>query len=124
MGKEKVDAMEVVESEGQKCKFVVMDEGFGLDLEDLLRVSAYMVGKSRSRIMCKVVVGGGKGSGVTATVMAIRRLSECDDATWKFESEMEAIGRVHHPNILALRAYYYASDEKLFVTDFIRNKSL
>ncbi|PON91649.1 Tyrosine-protein kinase [Trema orientale] len=128
MGKEKVDAVEVVESEeGQKGKFVVMDEGFGLDLEDLLRASAYVVGKSRSGIVYKVVAGGGKGSGVAATVVAVRRLSECDDATWKFkefEYEMEAIGRVHHPNILALRAYYYASDEKLLVTDFIRNGSL
>jgi serine/threonine protein kinase len=59
-------------------------------------------------------------------VVAVRRLSE-DDATWKlkeFESEVEAIGRVHHPNIARLRAYYFAHDEKLLVSDFIRNGSL
>nr|GMD46397.1 receptor protein kinase-like protein ZAR1 [Ipomoea batatas] len=89
--------------EGQKGKYIAVDEGFALELEDLLRASAYVVGKSR-----------------------MRRLSE-GDATWRFkefESEVEAIGRVHHPNILRLRAYYYASDEKLLVTDFICNGSL
>ncbi|KAL5545537.1 hypothetical protein UlMin_005224 [Ulmus minor] len=114
------------DEEGQKGKFVVMDEGFSLELEDLLRASAYVVGKSRSGIVYRVVAGAGRGSGVAATVVAVRRLSE-GDATWRFkefESEMEAIGRVHHPNIVRLRAYYYAHDEKLLITDFVRNGSL
>ncbi|KAL3819887.1 hypothetical protein ACJIZ3_005792 [Penstemon smallii] len=117
--------------EGQKGKFVVVDEGFSLELEDLLRASAYVVGKSRSGIVYKVVVGGGgKGvgsvSGGSPVVVAVRRLSE-GDATWRFkefEAEVEAIGKVQHPNIVRLRAYYYASDEKLLISDFIRNGSL
>lgn len=126
-GKKKVES-DVDEEEGQKGKFVVMDEGFNLELEDLLRASAYVVGKSRSGIVYRVVAGSGTGkvSGVPATVVAVRRLSE-GDATWRFkefESEVEAIGRVHHPNIVRLRAYYYANDEKLVVSDFIRNGSL
>lgn len=114
------------EEEGQKGKFVVMDEGFGLDMEDLLRASAYVVGKSRNGIVYRVVAGVGKGSAATPTTIAVRRLSE-GDATWRFkdfEGEIDAIGRVHHPNIVRLRAYYYANDEKLVVTDFIRNGSL
>ncbi|KAG5615419.1 hypothetical protein H5410_015243 [Solanum commersonii] len=114
MGKEKLEKPE----EGQKGKYVVLDEGFGMELEDLLRASAYVVGKSRSGIVYKVVAG--------ATVVAVRRLSE-GDVTWKFkefETEVEAIGRVQHPNVVRLRAYYYASDEKLLVTDFIRNGTL
>ncbi|XP_016460187.2 putative LRR receptor-like serine/threonine-protein kinase At4g37250 [Nicotiana tabacum] len=133
--KEKSQSQEVVgvggggnEGEGQKGKYVVFDEGFGLELEDLLRASAYVVGKSRSGIVYKVVAGGGKGSAVLggAAVVAVRRLSE-GDATWRFkefETEVEAIGKVQHPNVVRLRAYYYASDEKLLVTDFIRNGSL
>ncbi|XP_059646334.1 receptor protein kinase-like protein ZAR1 [Cornus florida] len=123
MGKEKQEEEEVSE-EGQKGKFMVVDEGFGLELEDLLRASAYVVGKSKSGIVYKVVVG--KGSGVAGTVVAVRRLSE-GDGTWRFkefESEVEAIGRVQHHNIVRLRAYYYANDEKLLVSDFIRNGSL
>ncbi|KAI4348742.1 hypothetical protein L6164_009426 [Bauhinia variegata] len=126
LGKEKLDN-EVAEEDGevQKGKFVAINEGFNLELEDLLRASAYVVGKSRSGIVYKVVAVG-KGSGRAATVVAVRRLSE-GDATWRlkeFEYEVEAIGRVHHPNIVPLRAYYYANDEKLLITDFIRNGSL
>ncbi|XP_074268997.1 receptor protein kinase-like protein ZAR1 [Silene latifolia] len=119
------------EEEGQKGKFVVIDEeGFGLELEDLLRASAYVVGKSRSGIVYRVVAGGGgKGSSslVPPMLVAVRRLSEADEAMWRyreFEAEVEAIGKVQHPNIVRLRAYYYARDEKLLVSDFIRNGSL
>lgn len=123
MGKEK--KREEVDEEGQNGKFVVVDEGFTLELEDLLRACAYVVGKSRSGIVYKVVAGRGSGT-VGSTVVAVRRLSE-GDAPLKFkefEAEVEAIGRVNHPNVVRLRAYYYANDEKLLVTDFIRNGSL
>ncbi|KAK4432151.1 Receptor protein kinase-like protein ZAR1 [Sesamum alatum] len=114
--------------EGQKGKFVLVDEGFDLELEDLLRASAYVLGKSRSGIVYKVVVSGGKGVGSGPAVVAVRRLSEAEgDATWRFkefEAEVEAIGRVQHPNIVRLRACYYARDEKLLVSDFIPNGSL
>ncbi|KAI3412215.1 Protein kinase domain-containing protein, partial [Psidium guajava] len=128
-GKEKATVIveEVAELEGQKGKFVVVDEGFDLELEDLLRASAYVVGKSRSGIVYKVVVGRGSGGGgSTGEAVAVRRLSE-GDAAWRlkeFESEVEAISRVNHPNVVRLRAYYYASDEKLLVSDFIRNGCL
>ncbi|RDX64102.1 Receptor protein kinase-like protein ZAR1, partial [Mucuna pruriens] len=113
---------------GEKGRFVVVDEGSllcGMELEDLLRGSAYVVGKSRSGIVYKVV-GVGKGPGAVATVVAVRRLSE-GGATWRlkdFEAEVEAIARVLHPNVVALRAYYYAKEEKLLVTDFVRNGNL
>lgn len=113
------------EEEGEDGKFVVMDEGFGLELEDLLRASAYVVGKSKNGIVYKVVAGRGSGTAV-GSVVAVRRLSE-GDGTWRlkeFEAEVETIGRVQHPNIVRLRAYYYANDEKLLVSDFISNGSL
>lgn len=124
MEKHEMDKAEM-EVEGQDGKFVLVDEGFNLELEDLLRASAYVLGKSRSGILYKVVVAR-RGSGVTPVVVAVRRLSE-GDATWRlkdFESEVEAIGRVQHPNIVRLRAYYFANDEKLVVSDFIQNGSL
>lgn len=113
------------EEEAQRGKFVVVDEGFlNVELEDLLRASAYVVGKGRSGILYKVVAGSGSAAGTT--VVAVRRLCE-GEATWRFkefEAEAEAIGKVNHPNIVQLKAYYYASDEKLLITDFIRNGSL
>ncbi|XP_026387107.1 receptor protein kinase-like protein ZAR1 [Papaver somniferum] len=126
MGKEKCDKGEEEEEdeEGQKGKFVVIDEGFSLELEDLLRASAYVVGKSRSGIVYKVVAG--RLSGVTGVVVAVRRLSE-GGGFWRFKefiSEVEMIGKIKHPNVVRLRAYYFASDEKLLVSDFISNGSL
>ncbi|MQM05708.1 hypothetical protein Taro_038523 [Colocasia esculenta] len=81
---------------------------------------------SRSGIVYKVVVGRG-------AAVAVRRLSEAEDGgggevAWRrrreFESEAMAIGRVRHPNVVGLRAYYYAPDEKLLVYDYISNGSL
>ncbi|KAG6414103.1 hypothetical protein SASPL_126821 [Salvia splendens] len=114
------------EEEGKKGKFVVMDQGFGFELEDLLRASAYVLGKSRSGIVYRVVAGGRKGVAAAPVVVAVRRLSE-GDVAWRlkeFEAEVEAIGKVRHPNVVRLRAYYYASDEKLLISDFISNGSL
>lgn len=105
--------------EGQNGKFVVLDEGFNLELEDLLRATAFVIGKSKSGIVYKVVCGGG-------AQVAVRRLSE-NDVVWKFKefvAEVEAIGKVQHPNLVKLRAYYYANDEKLLVSDFVNNGSL
>ncbi|KAK9100962.1 hypothetical protein Scep_024392 [Stephania cephalantha] len=54
------------------------------------------------------------------------RLSE-GGATWRlreFEAEVEAIGRVRHQNIVRLRAYYFADDEKLLVSDYVANGCL
>ncbi|KAJ4969645.1 hypothetical protein NE237_002744 [Protea cynaroides] len=123
MGKENSDRE--FEDEGQKGKFVVVEEGFELELEDLLRASAYVAGKSRSGIVYKVVVGRGSGASAAA-VVAVRRLSETGEVLRlkDFETEVEAIGRVRHPNIVRLRAYYYAVDEKLLISDFIPNGSL
>ncbi|CAL9182565.1 unnamed protein product [Musa hybrid cultivar] len=111
--------------------YAAVDEGFVLELEELLRASAYVVGKSRSGIVYKVVVGRG-GSAV-----AVRRLSEAEDGDafggsggdeWQrqraFESEAIAIGRAKHPNVVRLLAYYYAPDERLLVYDYIPNGTL
>lgn len=109
------------DEEGQDGKFVAFDEGFELELEDLLRASAYVIGKSRSGIVYRVVAAGS-----SSTVVAVRRLSD-GNATWRFKdfvNEVETIGRINHPNIIRLRAYYYAEDEKLLITDFISNGSL
>lgn len=106
--------------------YVTVDEGFGLELEELLRASAYVVGKSKTGIVYKVVVG-------RSSAVAVRRLSEGEEGEgdgdeWKkrraFETEAMAIGRVVHPNVVRLRAYYYAPDEKLLIYDYIPNGTL
>jgi hypothetical protein len=34
------------------------------------------------------------------------------------------MGKVKHPNVVKLRAYYWAPDEKLLISDFVNNGSL
>ncbi|CAN8318023.1 unnamed protein product [Cochlearia groenlandica] len=110
------------DEEGQNGKFVAFDEGFELEIEDLLRASAYVIGKSRSGIVYRVVAAESSST----VVFAVRRLSD-GDATWRykdFENEVETIRRINHPNIVRLKAYYFAEDEKLLITEFISNGSL
>ncbi|KAJ3677639.1 hypothetical protein LUZ60_003363 [Juncus effusus] len=108
--------------------FVALDESFSLELEELLRASAYVVGKSRSGIVYKVVPARG-------AAVAVRRLSEADEINnenggdeWRrrrsFETEASLIGRAKHPNVVRLQAYYYAPDEKLLIYDYISNGTL
>jgi len=57
--------------------------------------------------------------------VAVRRLGEGGEQRYKeFVAEIQAIARVKHPNIVRLRAYYWAPDEKLLISDFISNGNL
>jgi hypothetical protein len=66
----------------------------------------------------KVVLGNG-------IPVAVRRLGEGGEQRYKeFVTEAQAIGKVKHPNVVKLRAYYWAPDEKLLISDFISNGNL
>lgn len=59
-----------------------------------------------------------------ATV-AVKRLKDANPCARKeFEQYMDVMGRLKHPNIVRLRAYYYAREEKLLVYDYLSNGSL
>lgn len=104
--------------EGAEGDLVAIDKGFSFDLDQLLRASAYVLGKSGSGIVYKVVLGNG-------VPVAVRRLGEGGRQRYKeFVAEIQAIGRVKHPNIVRLRAYYWAPDEKLLISDFVSNGNL
>jgi serine/threonine protein kinase len=69
----------------------------------------------------KVVVGNG------STPVAVRRLGGGGGGAERckeFRAEARAMGRVRHPNVVRLRAYYWSHDEKLVVTDFVGNGNL
>ncbi|XP_058093971.1 receptor protein kinase-like protein ZAR1 [Magnolia sinica] len=103
---------------GGEGNLVAIDKGFTFELDELLRASAYVLGKSGLGIVYKVVLGNG-------IPVAVRRLGEGGGQRYKeFAAEIQAIGRVKHPNIVRLRAYYWASDEKLLICDFISNGNL
>lgn len=103
---------------GGEGDLVAIDKGFNFELDELLRASAYVLGKSGLGIVYKVVLGNG-------IPVAVRRLGEGGEQRYKeFVAEIQAIGRVKHPNVVKLRAYYWAPDEKLLISDFISNGSL
>ncbi|KAJ0763376.1 putative protein kinase RLK-Pelle-LRR-III family [Helianthus annuus] len=105
-------------SGGEGGKLIAIDKGFSFELDELLRASAYVLGKSGLGIVYKVVLGNG-------IPVAVRRLGEGGEQRYKeFVAEVQAIGRVKHPNVVKLRAYYWAPDEKLLISDFISNGNL
>ncbi|XVE75219.1 hypothetical protein DITRI_Ditri12bG0078100 [Diplodiscus trichospermus] len=88
------------------------------ELEDLLRASAEMLGKGGFGTAYKAVLDDGN-------VVAVKRLKDANVGGKKeFEQQMEILGRLRHPNLVSLKAYYFAREEKLLVYDYMPNGSL
>ncbi|CAO2198843.1 unnamed protein product [Urochloa humidicola] len=96
------------------------------ELEELLRASAEMLGKGGSGTAYKAVLDDG-------TVVAVKRLRDgmaagggggASLSKKEFEHHMVVLGRLRHPNVVPLTAYYYARDEKLLVYEYMPNGSL
>lgn len=88
------------------------------ELEDLLRASAEMLGKGGFGTAYKAVLEDG-------SVVAVKRLKDLQPVTKReFEQQLDVLGRLRHPNLVPLMAYYYARDEKLLVYEYMANGSL
>ncbi|KAF3339557.1 putative inactive leucine-rich repeat receptor-like protein kinase [Carex littledalei] len=112
------DESESLSENGEQYELVTLDRNVKFNLDDLLKASAFVLGKSGIGIVYKVILECGP-------TLAVRRLGEGGLQRFKeFQTEVEAIGKVRHANIATLRAYYWSYDEKLLVYDFIPNGSL
>ncbi|KAG6512759.1 receptor protein kinase-like protein ZAR1 [Zingiber officinale] len=112
------DRSEVLAENVKQFDLIPLDKQVHFDLDDLLKGSAFVMGKSGIGIVYKVALDDG-------ITMAVRRLGEGGSQRFKdFQTEVEAIGKVKHPNIVQLRAYYWSADEKLLIYDFISNGNL
>ncbi|KAH9321792.1 hypothetical protein KI387_016431 [Taxus chinensis] len=117
-GVEKMDFSGGGTPEMERSKLVFFDRRKQFELEDLLRASAEMLGKGSFGTAYKAVLDDG-------CVVAVKRLKDVSPLPRKeFEQHMEMIGKLRHPNIVRLRAYYYAKEEKLLVYDYLPNGSL
>lgn len=88
------------------------------ELEDLLRASAEMLGKGGFGTAYKAVLDDGN-------VVAVKRLKDANvGGKREFEQHMEVLGRLKHSNLVSLKAYYFAREEKLLVYEFMPNGSL
>jgi len=88
------------------------------DLQELLRASAEILGSG-------YYSSSYKASLLNGPVMVVKRFKQMNNVgREEFQEHMRRLGRLNHPNLLPLVAYYYRKEEKLFVTDFVHNGSL
>lgn len=112
------DESETLSENVEHYDLVPLDAQVAFDLDELLKASAFVLGKSGIGIVYKVVLEDG-------LILAVRRLGEGGSQRFKeFQTEVEAIGKLRHPNIVTLRAYYWSVDEKLLIYDFVPNGNL
>nr|DAD35402.1 TPA_asm: hypothetical protein HUJ06_006042 [Nelumbo nucifera] len=102
----------------ERGKMVFFEGVKRFELEDLLRASAEMLGKGGFGTAYKAILSDGN-------VVAVKRLKEIQvGGKREFEQHMEILGRLRHPNVVSLKAYYYARDEKLLVYEYMPNGNL
>ncbi|PHT41765.1 putative LRR receptor-like serine/threonine-protein kinase [Capsicum baccatum] len=98
--------------------FVMVDGETELELETLLKASAYILGSSGASIVYKAVLEDG-------TAFAVRRIGESGVEKLKdFEQQIKAINKLRHPNLVRVRGFYWGDDEKLVIYDYVTNGSL
>lgn len=105
-------------TDAERSKLVFFDRRNQFELEDLLRASAEMLGKGSLGTVYRAVLD----DGCTVAVKRLKDANPCERN--EFEQYMDVVGKLKHPNIVRLRAYYYAKEEKLLVYDYLPNGSL
>ncbi|KAL3652274.1 putative leucine-rich repeat receptor-like protein kinase imk3 [Castilleja foliolosa] len=100
-------------------KLVHFDGPMAFNADDLLCATAEIMGKSTYGTVYKATMEDG-------IQVAVKRLREkITKGQREFETEVNGIGKIRHPNLLALRAYYLGpKGEKLLVFDYMPKGSL
>ncbi|KAG2408655.1 Pollen receptor-like kinase [Vigna angularis] len=88
------------------------------DLQELLRASAEILGSGCFSSSYKAAL-------VNGPTIVVKRFKQMNNVgKEEFQEHMRRLGRLSHPNLLPPVAYYYRREEKLVVTDYVRNGSL
>lgn len=104
---------------GEQGKLYFVRNGIErFELQDLLRASAEVLGSGSFGSSYKAVLL----SGPAMVVKRFRQMSNV--AKEEFHEHMKRLGRLSHPNLLPLVAFYYKKEEKLLISDFIENGCL
>jgi len=100
-------------------KLVHFDGPMAFTADDLLCATAEIMGKSTYGTVYKATLEDG-------SQVAVKRLREKITKNQReFETEVNAIGKIRHANLLAMRAYYLGpKGEKLLVFDYVSRGSL
>ncbi|KAI7724711.1 hypothetical protein M8C21_004588 [Ambrosia artemisiifolia] len=93
-----------------------METGYGL--EDLLKAAAETLGRGTVGSTYKAVMESG-------FIVTVKRLKDARyPSVEEFRRHVEVIGRLRHPNVVSMRAYFQAKEERLLVYDYFPNGSL
>ncbi|GFP93994.1 inactive leucine-rich repeat receptor-like serine/threonine-protein kinase at1g60630 [Phtheirospermum japonicum] len=94
------------------------DQRMSYSLEDLLKASAETLGRGTMGSTYKAVMESG-------FILTVKRLKDARYPTMEeFRRHIEIVGRLRHPNLVPLRAYFQAKEERLLVYDYFPNGSL
>lgn len=96
----------------------IRDDRERFDLQELLKASAEILGSGCFSSSYKAALLNGP----TIVVKRFKQMNNVGKE--EFQEHMRRIGRLSHPNLLPLVAYYYRKEEKLLVTDYVQNGSL
>ncbi|KAK6911171.1 Leucine-rich repeat-containing N-terminal, plant-type [Dillenia turbinata] len=104
-------------ADSMKLSFVNKEKDT-FDLQDLLTASAEVLGSGSCGASYKTLIMSGEA-------LVVKRFKQMNKVgREEFHEHMRRIGRLNHPNLLPLVAYYYRRDEKLLISDFVDNGSL
>ncbi|XP_074285389.1 pollen receptor-like kinase 1 [Silene latifolia] len=96
-------------SENGKLTFI-RDDIEKFDLPDLLKASAEILGSGCFGSSYKATLTNGNA-------VVVKRFKKMNNVGRdEFQEHMRRLGRLSHPNLLTLLAYYYRKEEKLFIT--------
>ncbi|KAL6651911.1 hypothetical protein ACP70R_010836 [Stipagrostis hirtigluma subsp. patula] len=104
------------------CLTFCAGEASSYSLEQLMRASAEVLGRGSVGTTYKAVLDG-------RLVVIVKRLDAAKIGpaaleAESFEQNMDAVGRLRHPNLVPLRAFFQAKEERLLVYDYQPNGSL
>ena len=107
-----------------KLTFIGDDGRPNYDLDDLLRASAEVLGKGSLGTAYKATMS----DGLTLSVKRLREIGrDMDDdeaSSSSCKSAMEAVGRLRHPNLVPVRAFFFTKKEKLIISDYMPQGNL
>lgn len=104
-------------ADSAKLSFV-REDSEKFDLSDLLKASAEILGSGCFGSSYKAALTNGP-------VMVVKRFKQMNNVDREeFQEHMRRIGRLKHPNLLPLVAYYYKKEEKLLITNYVEKGSL
>ncbi|CAN4079701.1 unnamed protein product [Withania somnifera] len=89
-------------------------------LEQLMRASAELLGRGTIGITYKALM-------TSQLIVSVKRLDACKTSITSaeaFEQHMEEVGMLRHPNLVAVRAYFQAKQERLVIYDYQPNGCL